>query len=143
MIDPVALRKYGVLIAANTGIGGEVVVEPPVQFFPRTMVRDSRIGAFTYVTQDVELNYCTIGRYCSIGREVLANPSTHPVEWLTTSPLPYTDVFGTGHLKGIPFALQAVHAKSPSATMYGSARALGSWAASRSAMAQSSPMALW
>jgi len=105
-VDQAALARHGVIASRDLQIGGDVVLEVPCRFWPNVTLRDCRIGAYSYATQMVELNYTTVGRYCSIGRETLANPGSHPTEWLTTSNLTYTDIFDTRHLKGgaSPFA---------------------------------------
>jgi len=45
-----------------------------------------RIGAFTYLSGG-EINGATIGRYCSIGPQIVVNPGQHSWDFLTTHPI--------------------------------------------------------
>ncbi len=47
-----------------------------------------RIGAFTHINGGYITNV-TIGRYCSIARDVQIGHGSHPVDWLSVSPLQY------------------------------------------------------
>lgn len=67
-----------------------VTVEPPVRFMGETMTAEAtRIGAFTYLVGGL-IDYCdSIGRYCSIARDVSIGEPGHPTDWLGTSPFQY------------------------------------------------------
>lgn len=52
--------------------------------------RELTIGAHTYIRSNTEcLHVSEIGRYCSVGRNVILgqDPRNHPVNWVTTSPV--------------------------------------------------------
>ena len=50
--------------------------ESPVRLGNATIVGECRVGAFTYFNYGCEVSSAKIGRYCSIGQEVLINPGT-------------------------------------------------------------------
>ncbi|MCU1571323.1 MAG: hypothetical protein JWR33_2064 [Naasia sp.] len=71
-------------------------VEPPVFFLRRgTYKSHTRIGAFTYVNNGMVDKCVSIGRYCSIGRDLKLAEMNHPLDWLSTSVFQYQpDRFG-------------------------------------------------
>jgi hypothetical protein len=48
------------------------------------------------VAAQSQLRYVTVGRYCSLGDNLLAGPPEHPPHWLGTSAWFYDDVFEQG-----------------------------------------------
>jgi acetyltransferase-like isoleucine patch superfamily enzyme len=44
------------------------------------------IGLFSYTNGPLKLSRASIGRYCSIGEQVIINPGNHPVNWVSTHP---------------------------------------------------------
>ncbi|HEX4298281.1 MAG TPA: CatB-related O-acetyltransferase, partial [Devosia sp.] len=99
-MDFTALAENGVLAHPSLAVGGDVTLEPPVRFLPGVVLRDTRVGAYSYVANGTEIIHASIGRYCSIARDALINPGNHPAGWLTTSTIPYSDLFGRNHLRG-------------------------------------------
>ncbi len=50
-------------------------------------VYDSRIGYATFISPDSKLDFCRIGRYCSIGNHVHVVRGRHPSrDWVSTAP---------------------------------------------------------
>lgn len=49
----------------------------------------SKIGKYTYLGQNTELPYCSIGRYCSIAPHVILAEGLHPAFYVSTHPLLY------------------------------------------------------
>jgi hypothetical protein len=45
---------------------------------PRTEVIETRMGAYSYVVNDSDIIYSTIGKFCSIAAHVRINPGNHP-----------------------------------------------------------------
>lgn len=46
----------------------------------RTTMVESRFGAYSYVVDDADLTYCTVGKFCSLARGVRLNPGNHPMQ---------------------------------------------------------------
>ncbi|WP_370615714.1 CatB-related O-acetyltransferase [Mumia sp. Pv 4-285] len=64
--------------------------EAPVQLAGRIKVTHPvSVGAYSYLTSGKIRGTGTIGRYCSIGPDVLIAPPEHPIDWLSTSPFQY------------------------------------------------------
>jgi acetyltransferase-like isoleucine patch superfamily enzyme len=57
--------------------------------FGRGILAKSRLGLFTYVQHDSYISNAHIGRFCSIGPNVLVGLGEHPTEFLSTHPLFY------------------------------------------------------
>jgi acetyltransferase-like isoleucine patch superfamily enzyme len=90
------LRRAGIICAETTIISGEVTFEPPVRLYPGVSIRNSTLGAYSYVAKGTSLQGVTCGRYCSLADEISASPGAHPVHWLSTNASFYEDVFGQG-----------------------------------------------
>lgn len=62
--------------------------EPPCAIKYAEIDQEFEIGAFSYLVSGF---FCavSIGRYCSIGRDVQIGRQSHPIDWLSTSPFTY------------------------------------------------------
>lgn len=58
-------------------------------------VVDSKIGRYTYVYESKIIN-CDIGAFCSIAADCTIGGASHPITWISTSPVFYSgrNVFG-------------------------------------------------
>ena len=65
-IDPTALVKESTL-GAWTAVGA------------RTQIQESILGDYSYVSNDCDIIYSTIGKFCSIASQVRINPGNHPL----------------------------------------------------------------
>ena len=54
------------------------------------------VGRFSYVARETVLNEVDVGRFCSIGPRCLIGTGDHPVDWVSTSPVFYSDIQQTG-----------------------------------------------
>lgn len=57
---------------------------------PETVITELKIGAFSYIrSQSNLMSVSEIGRFCSIGRNVVIgqDPRNHPLSWVSTSPV--------------------------------------------------------
>lgn len=58
-----------------------------------TTLKNSEIGAYSYISFDCRLIGCRIGKFCSIGPRVYAGFSSHPVrQWVSTHPAFYMNI---------------------------------------------------
>lgn len=48
------------------------------------------IGQYSYIGHDCKVNNCDIGNFCSIASNVTIGGSSHPLEWVSTSPVFHT-----------------------------------------------------
>ncbi|TCR70024.1 CatB-related O-acetyltransferase [Bosea sp. BK604] len=65
---------------------GRLVAEIPFVIGGTRFSGDCAIGMFSYVNGSLDMSWTTIGRYCSIGEEVIINPGNHPLNWVSTHP---------------------------------------------------------
>lgn len=68
-------------------VEGELMVELPASLRRISASGVCSIGAFTYFNYSCAINDCNIGRYCSIGAEVLIGPAMHPTGMVSTHPI--------------------------------------------------------
>ena len=62
-------------------------IDKTAKVYSQCQVVNSTIGRYSYVTRGTDVLYCDIGSFCSIsGGCVIGGPS-HPVEWVSTSPV--------------------------------------------------------
>ena len=81
----------GLTIHPATKLHGEVVLEPPFRTWACTLNKFSG-GAFGYVSPASALHRVSLGRYCSVGDNVVIL-SQHPANALTASPFAYQALF--------------------------------------------------
>ena len=72
----------GVLFNPATKLGTNVWIHR------NTNIKDSEVGAFTYIQEGCKLEHCRIGAFCSIGESVKVLLATHPSHtFVSTSPV--------------------------------------------------------
>lgn len=59
------------------------------ELHPGTSVRASEVGAYSYLMQRVQLDFTTLGRFCSIASDVRIGPVNHPLDRPTTHHFTY------------------------------------------------------
>ncbi len=58
--------------------------------FRNIIAENTVIGKYSYIGEYTKIDRCvTIGRYCSIANNVLIGATSHPLNWLSTSPFQY------------------------------------------------------
>lgn len=83
-------RKKSVKIALSANARG-CDFEGKNKIYPRARVSGASLGRGSYVGPDSQLPRCKVGRYCSIGPEVLVLAGTHPTdEKISTHPCFYS-----------------------------------------------------
>jgi acetyltransferase-like isoleucine patch superfamily enzyme len=53
-------------------------------------VSNSQIGDYTYVASNSNISHCVIGKFCSIGPNIVCGWGIHPTNGLSTSPMFYS-----------------------------------------------------
>jgi acetyltransferase-like isoleucine patch superfamily enzyme len=89
------LARRGLKIGADLKIQPKtlkITFEAPARINRGTLevFRSLRIGAFSYLRSGILRNLSNIGRYCSIGPNVIIGEAEHPTTWLSTSPAQYS-----------------------------------------------------
>ena len=67
--------------------------EPNVVLHGVALSNDVKVGLYSYMNNGAIRGAATIGRYCSIGRNVTIAASQHPVAWMTTHPFTFDPRF--------------------------------------------------
>ena len=87
------LKDLGLFIEASFDFAGRKFVDKNLKLelpisFCADFDKDITMGAYSYSKSP--LNYCDIGRYCSIAKGVsIGEASDHPVNWVSTSGFQY------------------------------------------------------
>jgi acetyltransferase-like isoleucine patch superfamily enzyme len=61
-----------------------------VRIYPFSIITDSTIGSYSYVSYFCKINNTEIGKYCSIAQNVKIGLGKHPTNYITTNPLFYS-----------------------------------------------------
>ena len=59
------------------------------------VLRETVIGDYTYIGYSSNLNNVTIGKFCSISKNVCIGITTHPSSWVSSSPIFFSSENGT------------------------------------------------
>jgi len=63
----------------------------------RTSVAETVFGDYSYVVNDSDIIYATLGRFCSVASQVRINPGNHPLERVALSHFTYrSSAYGLG-----------------------------------------------
>jgi phosphonate metabolism protein (transferase hexapeptide repeat family) len=63
----------------------------------RTKVAECRFADYSYIVNDSDIIYATVGRFCSIAAHVRINPGNHPLERVALSHFTYrSSAYGLG-----------------------------------------------
>jgi len=68
----------------NTDIAKHVKLYEPYD------ISDSKIGSYTYVAKNSHISNTTIGRFCSIGPNLVCGWGIHPIGFISTHPMFYS-----------------------------------------------------
>jgi len=60
------------------------------KIYPFSIITNSNIDSFTYVSYFCKINNTTIGKFCSIARNVKMGLGKHPTTFISTSPIFYS-----------------------------------------------------
>lgn len=97
----------------NSRLGDHVTIDEDCALFDSTMqahsllsqhstITDIDLGSYSYVAEQSVVSYATIGRFCSIGPGFLCGYGSHPLDFVSTSPVFYS----TRKQCGVSFAEQ-------------------------------------
>ncbi|MDN3619156.1 CatB-related O-acetyltransferase [Polaribacter undariae] len=59
--------------------------------YPFSLVRNSFIKDYSYISYSCTINNCTIGKFCSIAKGVKIGLGIHPINFISTSPIFYSN----------------------------------------------------
>lgn len=103
--------KIGKSVISNSILGNNVIVDDScfihgtsiddfVHLYSGCAIKDSDIGRFTYVSGLANINYTSIGNFCSIAAHLLCGLGDHPTNFLSTHP----SFFSTTKQCGVTFS---------------------------------------
>src|SRR5690606_10552478 len=65
-------------------------VSKSAKIYPFSVLKNSELGDFTYVSYGCVVNNCNIGKYCSIAKDVKIGLGLHPTKFVSSSPVFYS-----------------------------------------------------
>lgn len=81
---------YNKNINKNSDIGENVKLYPPFR------IRDSSIGNYSYIAENSKIQNTHIGKFCSIGPNLLCGWGLHPTNGISTHPMFYSTLKQNG-----------------------------------------------
>lgn len=66
------------------------------KIYPPYNIRESKIGDYTYISRNSWISNTTIGKFCSIGPNLLCGWGVHPVDGISTHPMFYSTMKQNG-----------------------------------------------
>lgn len=67
-----------------------------VRFYSPSHISNSEIGDYTYIAQNAYVSQTVIGKFCSIGPNLLCGWGIHPTDGISTSPMFYSTMKQNG-----------------------------------------------
>ena len=61
-----------------------------VRFYPPFRIHDSQIGDYTYISMNAFISNTLVGKFCSIGPNLVCGWGVHPIDGISTSPMFYS-----------------------------------------------------
>ena len=83
------LRFPQSFIDSGCCITNNSLIAPNCHLLENSLLINSTIGSFSYVSYRGIIQNATIGKYCSIANDVIIGLGKHPINYLSTSPLFY------------------------------------------------------
>lgn len=74
-------------ISVFSFIDNKSIIDAKAAIYRFVIIRESKIGAYTYIGNNSDLNRVSIGRYCSIADYCRIGLPTHDLNQLSTSPI--------------------------------------------------------
>jgi acetyltransferase-like isoleucine patch superfamily enzyme len=65
-------------------------ISPKANIYEGCTIRSSEVGAYSYISQNAIVNHTTIGKFCSIGPNLMCGWGIHPTNTISTSPMFYS-----------------------------------------------------
>jgi len=72
------------------GTAVNTLQEDPVKLYPPFELNNVAIGRYTYISRNALISNTTIGRFCSIGPNLVCGWGVHPLDGISTSPMFYS-----------------------------------------------------
>lgn len=76
--------------ALNIQVLSDSIIGSRTKLYPPYRVMSSAVGNYTYVAENSIINHTTIGKFCSIGPNIICGYGIHPTTGLSTSPMFYS-----------------------------------------------------
>jgi len=84
-------RKKGVHISPFSYVSADCAFEGEAYIDRFCVIHQSKIGKYSYIGNRSNISYCQIGRYCSIASDVKIGLGIHPIYFVSTSPIFYSN----------------------------------------------------
>lgn len=66
------------------------VYEAHVKLHSGAFLSHCTVGSYTYIGDRASVSHADVGRFCSIGQDVIVGAGTHPTNFISTSPIFYS-----------------------------------------------------
>jgi acetyltransferase-like isoleucine patch superfamily enzyme len=84
-----SFRFKKVKIDKGCSVDRNSILHQHIHILENTIINSSKISSFTYIGSNCLIQFASIGKFCSIANDVLIGLGTHPLNFISTSPLFY------------------------------------------------------
>ncbi|MBB6610340.1 CatB-related O-acetyltransferase [Pontibacter sp. Tf4] len=91
------LYEFSKLKALNSSTRHNSYIDDKAVLYPNYRIINSFIGSYTYVSINSIINNATIGKFCSIGPNLICGWGVHPLNSISTSPMFYSTAKQNGY----------------------------------------------
>lgn len=93
----IKIRILNIKISPLSLFDENSVIDSRVLINRFSIIRKTKIDKYTYIGPKCSFNNVEIGSYCSISKNINIGFSTHPIEFISTSPIFFSPKNGTGY----------------------------------------------
>jgi len=73
-----------------------VILNPNTKLYKPYRINDVEVGNYTYIARNAIITYAKIGKFCSIGPNLLCGWGIHPINGISTAPMFYSTMKQNG-----------------------------------------------
>lgn len=86
-IKGIAKNLYNPRISVFAIISSNAIVDKTAYIYRGVKAKESKIGAYSYVAANTDIENAEIGKFCSIADNCRIGMSGHPLQYISTSPI--------------------------------------------------------
>ncbi len=75
---------------------GNSQIDDSVKIYSPSKIVNSKIGSYTYISDNSKIDFVEIGKFCSIGPNFMAGWGIHPINGISTHPMFYSTQLQNG-----------------------------------------------
>lgn len=83
------VRFLGCTLDYNVFVNKDSILHKNSRVLSNSILNNVELGSFSYIGKDSVIQNCKIGKYCSLAQGVMIGLGSHPIHFVSTSPIIY------------------------------------------------------